>query len=1415
MGLGQPLLPGASPGLLRRRYSLPETVMRKYKLAQHKSESEDSEAGSAPSAWVPSPARDRGGRGRERGPKSVLLRRLWGRDPPPPIGGSHSELRYWDSRSGSSSPRSPERTCEACKRLSDKNLASSKSETQSPPTYRKYANRSPKKQTFKCIGSTNHSPERIETIRTISPSTLIAGSTTSERSSFKSASISESSPKLGLSSLVTSSYPVTSEFSMTRSSASYSSDDASRSQSNPMLVRPMTASDSIKSSPTHKKRRQSISSLDSSAVDLKSKESGLSSLDKNSTRLPTTADSSSKATPQSYTSIQETTTTTTTTSTSEAPTSETKKDSTSRSDSAMSSQTDNSDFNKTTDNEHSNTTTPRSAGKRSTPAANDKHVNHRTLSDTGISETIDCDSGKHSNSKEGSVSYSEDYSTDVITCLEKTGKTLPYIQTSLECLEVVVSETLNSTMFEEKNKEVAKREDTKADVNSNNIDLSVSESSSRNTHRIDLDQYVSNILIDSLNTMTDQINEMNSNIDDDRKLNILEKEIKVKLQSVSASPINLITNPIITTLITSIPDKELLETTVIEEKMRSLAYTTESKLFPLESSIVETRPLSTNYDEMRLSKDLKVIDESVAADDQTNLEPEETQLNNNVYKEEIYLNVENTDTPLPYDVNDNESGNISFEDAKTKAVLRQLHRMFENNSNKNSLDLGHGNVDDNFNLCVEDAPKGYFCGSTNESTSHLEMSTDVDVFVDNSMNKIMSSIDINYNPEDLQNSLNGNEDDDAIEKLDIPELRLKQGNNIMSNIGSGSVYEKPPQRPLVVPRFSAIPHSASMEVNTSTDEEDLDCQSDCMSLVDSLDDPNSPRFPFTNEKAVKKANKHDVKLVRGDIMTLLPENSTVTTDTKSPREKSEKFFIPIKEDAMEVIKENIVVAEHMPEKIREKLYQRQQKRELRKEYHKRKKMKQLKKELHRQKKVEGEKAEEVDQLDVNSKVESIKKSTLDAPKSKTISNEVDKKEKLLSNGKKSLQRSKKDDVLKNIESFVIDKQGNFQTKGTVARKPEKKERALKSQNRIENIKADDSYLYKKNDENDTIEAVDTIKVLKSKIEPDRNDHSSRPRRLYQKTEFQEGNKHVEILEIVECIESSPEPSDESQESISDGRRPSNSKIPVLQKISKMKSIQKSGKGCRSPIGKVTPMNITAAKSERDHYKNTNSKTDQLIANILIDAFNKDNLENSNVQLVLSPRDKKSTSNQSLQTSPQISGGKRMSIPQQSAPSTIIPKYRRKFDVIPEEKSSASIESSNEEVSTKKSIDVKKTKNTESPKNSPKKGSPNNKTPLRTIDENVKDNPVNVKNSPKKSENHDMSTSPIQYISTATSPIPQRKIDLEAANHIKGKKALGTREGWAGFCRPQTRYSPENEGTITISSNAIVPHCTISAHRKIL
>ncbi|XP_063635568.1 uncharacterized protein LOC134806267 [Cydia splendana] len=128
-------------------------------------------------------------------------------------------------------------------------------------------------------------------------------------------------------------------------------------------------------------------------------------------------------------------------------------------------------------------------------------------------------------------------------------------------------------------------------------------------------------------------------------------------------------------------------------------------------------------------------------------------------------------------------------------------------------------------------------------------------------------------------------------------------------VGAGNYWAR---EPALVPRLSALPHSASMEVNTSSSEAE---PSACPSLVDSLDDPASPRAPPPARRLQRSAV---------DVLDLLPE-------APPTRDKSEAFFVRITDEDCDCDKENVVVADRMPDRIRERLLRRHRKRELRME----------------------------------------------------------------------------------------------------------------------------------------------------------------------------------------------------------------------------------------------------------------------------------------------------------------------------------------------------------------------------------------------------------------------------------------------------------------------------------------------------
>uniref|UniRef100_A0AAR5P1C0 Uncharacterized protein n=1 Tax=Dendroctonus ponderosae TaxID=77166 RepID=A0AAR5P1C0_DENPD len=128
---------------------------------------------------------------------------------------------------------------------------------------------------------------------------------------------------------------------------------------------------------------------------------------------------------------------------------------------------------------------------------------------------------------------------------------------------------------------------------------------------------------------------------------------------------------------------------------------------------------------------------------------------------------------------------------------------------------------------------------------------------------------------------------------------------IIGKVRTGSPYSKPAElnQPLV-PRFSAFPRTSSMEVNTS--EEDKE-DSETLSFVDSLEDFTSPRTMSNSCTSFS------------DVAQLLPEGK----NDESSR-KSSTFFIPIQVKTDNADKS---VSELLPNKVRERLNERQHQRE--------------------------------------------------------------------------------------------------------------------------------------------------------------------------------------------------------------------------------------------------------------------------------------------------------------------------------------------------------------------------------------------------------------------------------------------------------------------------------------------------------
>ncbi|PSN44633.1 hypothetical protein C0J52_10001 [Blattella germanica] len=157
-------------------------------------------------------------------------------------------------------------------------------------------------------------------------------------------------------------------------------------------------------------------------------------------------------------------------------------------------------------------------------------------------------------------------------------------------------------------------------------------------------------------------------------------------------------------------------------------------------------------------------------------------------------------------------------------------------------------------------------------------------------------------------------------------------------VGTGSTYRKSFDTQLVVPRYSALPRSVSMLVNTSSGEcsSNSNSDSECLSLVDSLEERP------TSIAGKHKPSKHDSKPVRGDIVQLLPEETTKQDLHKrinpaTPRGKGKAFFVSMAGGLDEVGKVEVVenvekpdVSQSMPDRLKKKLSQRHQQMELKK-----------------------------------------------------------------------------------------------------------------------------------------------------------------------------------------------------------------------------------------------------------------------------------------------------------------------------------------------------------------------------------------------------------------------------------------------------------------------------------------------------
>lgn len=518
--------------------------------------------------------------------------------------------------------------------------------------------------------------------------------------------------------------------------------------------------------------------------------------------------------------------------------------------------------------------------------------------------------------------------------------------------------------------------------------------------------------------------------------------------------------------------------------------------------------------------------------------------------------------------------------------------------------------------------------------------------------------------------------------------------NIMISIISGSSYPMDGGE-MIVHRFTEMPRTESMEAQPSSgslrDDDEItkmDCNaSDCdnddndddsVSLVDSLDDP-----------------------------------------IEKPIEKSKAFFVPIDDNgAKEETKLNcdeienrldLAVASAMPDKLRERLEKRQSEINHRKEIEIKRKQKKIQKIIN-----------EFENKEICNEKTSTSSSSDMANAQTAFVNRVEQKV-----APKPIVIKKNNKFLRSeiglLESYTVDAKGNLQFKEpqkAVKRKkptasmPVVKHVALKKvapARAVKVLKPRDFNATKSITIKRTINPATKSQAIEKKtrnrnkgmVTTNRNDvqqmtlhHQSPsdlitpdtdcgPRRMYQKTEIHDGEKRIEILEIVECLNSSPDslPSRSSKEDKSSTKL---SKIPIPvppNRISRGKIIF-SHNNHQRPLKVLLhdASNQTGSKNfatNFQHQINNNSKVDQIIADLLIEALN--HSTDIGIEFVQTPQ------SFTPQTLHKVNGSKRTNLTarrtngggKRSAHSG--GKYQQVFDAIPEEKSSLSVDSSNDEL----------------------------------------------------------------------------------------------------------------------------------------
>lgn len=564
-------------------------------------------------------------------------------------------------------------------------------------------------------------------------------------------------------------------------------------------------------------------------------------------------------------------------------------------------------------------------------------------------------------------------------------------------------------------------------------------------------------------------------------------------------------------------------------------------------------------------------------------------------------------------------------------------------------------------------------------------------------------------------------------------------------INSGTSYpELSHPDSIFIPRVIG-PKTESMEVNPSSSSAQEDDEFDGMADSDEEDISDVDSL-------------EDIVTIRAKKLTDLAHHQHKKAQAlfRQTYLKGQAFFVPIV-DSEQPIDEHIVVADTMPEKLKEKLILRQRRRDMKKQSEAKIKQWRMQKFIER-------KMGEVKL--VNSYVEDFSAGgafkIIGAPTKKMgpIQTNVYRKDPTQPGGwmpkvrqapivepEKSAKSKKLRSEIGMLESYKIDGRGNMQIQNPkpekappppkpkikrtthTAKTPKSKSKTPSEQTSRKSNTTSSKRTAIPTSSASSIEAGDArrrqvmkdvqqMSIYKNDLTPDPD---SGPSRKMWKTEIQEGDKHIEILEIVECVDGTSSSSQHHQQMAPEHNNfshlfppstttqnhkyyhvSSSSTHPTI--VNKTFSVRTTGYGpSRIPIPvyrylRKQPLSRFEARdsspSNNNYSSSTDaeesvtsagssghkqpSKVDRIIANLLMEALKSP--DDMGVDFVRSPkmRKPKRRSQSPAGVDSSSTGYYTGDSSSRRSASNSAGKYQHRFEVIPEEKSSFSVDSSNDD-----------------------------------------------------------------------------------------------------------------------------------------